>query len=501
MRSTVDEAMWLRLFRQFDGRSATLQGQIKEMLVHAILDGLVASDARLPSSRTLADALSLSRTTVSLALQQMLDHGFLTSRPRSGLYINQDVLTPYLGAAARPASPAAFDWQRRLRITPTAQRNIAKPRDWQSYKYPFVYGQFDRSLFPMGDWRECALESLTAKAIEAWSPDQIDRDFEPLVDQLQRRVLPSRGIWAAREEILVTLGGQQGCYLLADLLMGKATTVGVEDPGFPDARNNFGLRAGTVLPLVIDADGLIPDQPDLPSCDYVYTTPSHQCPTNVTMPLDRREALLATAHAHDLVIIEDDHESELSFTGRPLPALKSLDRDGRVIYVGSLSKTLAHGVRIGFVVAGAELIAELRALRRLNLRHPPANNACAAALFLAQGHRDSLVARLNTHYRDRSAALRSALALHLPGAELAKSAGGSAAWIDLGATLDGPALIEACRQRSVLIETGDVFFASPPARTRYLRLGFSAIPLERITGGIRELAGAIAEVGPLVPGR
>jgi GntR family transcriptional regulator/MocR family aminotransferase len=352
----------------------------------------------------------------------------------------------------------------------------------------------------MNDWRACALESLTVKAIEAWSPDHIDRDFEPLVDQLQRRVLPSRGIWAARDEILVTLGGQQGCYLVADLLMDRSTTVGVEDPGFPDARNNFSLRAGTVQPLAIDADGLIPDQPALAACDYIYTTPSHQCPTNVTMPLHRRDALLAAARSHDLIIIEDDHESELSFTGRPLPALKSLDSDGRVIYVGSLSKTLAHGVRIGFVVAGAELIAELRALRRLNLRHPPANNACAAALFLAQGHRDSFVARLNTQYRDRSAALRAALAHHLPGVAVARSAGGSAAWLDLGGVIDGPALIEACRERSVLIETGDIFFATPPASTRYLRLGFSAIPIERIAAGVGELSAAIAAVGLVADG-
>ena len=494
MRAHNDEAMWSRLFREFDGKGPTLQSRIKEMLVHAILEGFISEGARLPSSRALASALGLSRTTATLALQQMLDHGFLVSRPRSGLYVNREILTPYLGAAAAPARSGAIEWRKRLRLTPTRQRNIAKPRDWQSYKYPFVYGQFDRSLFPVADWRECALDSLNVKAIHVWSPDQIDRDLDPLVEQIQRRFLPSRGIWASPEEILVTVGGQQACYLIADLLMGSRTVVGVEDPGYPDARNNFGLRARSVVPLPIDEGGLIVSRRRLAECDYVYATPSHQCPTNVTMPMDRREALLAAARDLDFVVIEDDHESELSFASRPLPALKSLDRDGRVIYVGSLSKTLAHGVRIGFVVADADLIAELRALRRLNLRHPPANNAYAAALFLAQGHRDSFVARLNTVYRDRRSALMAALNEGPVDWLTAASTGGSAAWVRLPEPVEGPALLQACARRGVVVETGDIFFARAPKRTRFLRLGYSAIPTERIQAGVRELKAAFQEV-------
>jgi GntR family transcriptional regulator / MocR family aminotransferase len=490
MRARNENAMWSRLFREFDGKGPTLQSRIKEMLVHAILEGFVSDRARLPSSRALAEALGLSRTTVTIALQRMLDHGFLVSRPRSGLYVNREILTPYLGAAAAPARPSGIDWRGRLRVAPSRQRNIAKPRDWHSYDYPFVYGQFDRSLFPVADWRECALDSLNVKAIHVWSPDQIDRDLDPLIEQVQRRFLPSRGIWAGREEILVTLGGQQACYLIADLLMGPRTVAGVEDPGYPDARNNFGLRAHRVVPLPIDQGGLIVSRRRLAECDYVYVTPSHQCPTNVTMPLDRREALLAAARELDFVVVEDDHESELNFAGRPLPALKSLDRDGRVIYVGSLSKTLAHGVRIGFVVADAALIAELRALRRLNLRHPPANNAYAAALFLAQGHRDSFVARLNTAYRERRNALLAALAARASEWRTAPSTGGSAAWVTLPEAVDGRALVHACAERGVLIETGDIFFARAPKRTRHLRLGYSAIPADRIDAGVRELKAA-----------
>lgn len=496
MRPATDETMWIRLYREHEGRSDTLQGRVKEMLVRAILDGFVSPDDRLPSSRVLARSLGLSRITVTLALQQMLDHGFVVSRPRSGLYVNREVLTSYLGAnPGRPVARAsAVDWEKRLRIAPSDQRNIAKPPDWQSFRYPFIYGQFDRSLLPIADWRACTHESLTVKAIQEWAPDRIDRDLDFLTEQIQRRCLPSRGIWAARDEILVTVGGQQACFLLADLLMRHGTRVGIEDPGYPDARNNFLMRAGAVVPVPVDDGGLVVGK-QLADLDYVYVTPSHQCPTNVTMPIERREALLEEARKRDFVVVEDDHESELNFEGRPQPALKSLDRHGRVIHVGSLSKTMSHGVRIGFVVADAALIAQLRALRRLNLRHPPSNNAYAAALFLAQGHRDSFVARLNAVYRERRAALLASLARHLPRARVAKAAGGSAAWVTLDRPVEGKSLTEAAARRGVFLETGDIFFASPPRKTRHLRLGYSAIPLERIAPGIAELARAVAETG------
>lgn len=486
----AESTMWLGLFRQFDGKGASLQGQIKEMLVHAILEGFISPDASLPSSRKLSEALGLSRTTVTLAFQRLLDQGFIVSRPRSGLYINREILTPYLGASTTSRGTGKIEWRSRLRIRPSDQRNIVKPVNWQNFKYPFVYGQFDNSLFPIANWRQCALESLTVKAIQAWSPDHIDRDLEALVVQLQRRFLPSRGIWASQNEILVTLGGQQACHLIADLLIGPRTKIGMEDPGYPDARNNFLLRTRHLVPLPIDEGGLRISKRRLAGCNYVYVTPSHQCPTNVTMPLDRREELLKAAADLDIILVEDDHECELSFSSRPLPALKSLDQDGRVIYVGSLSKTLAHGVRIGFIVASADLISELRALRRLNLRHPPANNAYAAAAFLALGHRDSFVAKLNTVYRERRETLMKALRDYAAGWNVRHSTGGSAAWVELPNDVDGSALSAECVNRSVLIEIGDVFFARPPKGTRFLRIGYSAIPTNRISTGIRELKAA-----------
>ncbi|WP_029770736.1 PLP-dependent aminotransferase family protein [Pseudogulbenkiania sp. MAI-1] len=480
--------IWVKLLPRFEGSSATLQGRIKEMMVRSILDGLVPSDAAMPPSRSLAQALGVSRNTVSLALQQLVDKGFLVSRERSGLFVNPNIV---LGQAGRnePDENSGIDlgWRARLKTAVSQQRNIAKPARWQDFAYPFVYGQFDATLMPLVDWRACSRQSLLVPAVRQWSQDHVDRDHPGLVSQIQHRLLPARGIVAQRDQILVTAGAQMACYLLAQVLMDSETVVGMEDPGYPDARNNFALRSGRVLPLAIDEQGLLPSR-KLGQCDYVYVTPSHQCPTSVTMPLARRQALLDMARKKNVVLFEDDHESELNFSGRPLPALKSLDSDGRVIYLGSLSKTLAHGLRLGYIVAAPELIRELRALRRLLMRHVPSNNAHIASLFIAQGYHDAFIRKLNVTYRERRGVLLEALARWLPDCTVSLAHGGSGAWVQGPEGLDATVLAQVAQARGVLIEPGSVFFARPTAaQNRCFRMGYSAIPSAAIEAGVREL--------------
>lgn len=409
------ELMWLRLLQGFSEPSRTLRRQLCGMLVQAVAQGFLAPGAALLASRTLAAALGLSRTIVTLALQALTDRGILIGRQRSGYFVAPPLTAASIAAQAdhQALAVAAGDWQARLQIRPSAQRNIIKPTDWQGQPYPFIYGQFDGALFPFRDWRACALESLQPQAVRRWAPDHLDRDDAALVDQIHRRLLPARGIWVERDEILITCGVQQASFLLAMLLIGPDTRVGIEDPGYPDARNNFSLRSAQVDALPVDGDGLVLG-PKLANCEYFYVTPSHQCPTTVTMPLARRQALLAMAQRDDFVVIEDDHESELNFGGQPTPALKSLDRSQRVLYLGSLSKTLAHGLRLGYVVAPAALVRELRALRRLMMRHVPTNNQQSAASFIAHGYHEAYLRKLNRAYRDRAAALHTALARYAP---------------------------------------------------------------------------------------
>lgn len=480
--------IWVKLLPRFEGSSATLQGRIKEMMVRSILDGLVPLNAAMPPSRSLAQALGVSRNTVSLALQLLVDKGFLVSRERSGLFVNPDIV---LGQARRndigEAPGGALGWSARLKTAISQQRNIVKPVNWQEFAYPFVYGQFDATLMPITDWRACSQQSLLAPAVRQWSQDHVDRDHPGLVSQIQHRLLPARGIVAQRDQILVTAGAQMACYLLAQVLMDSNTVVGMEDPGYPDARNNFALRCGRVVSLAVDEQGLLPSR-KLGQCDYVYVTPSHQCPTSVTMPMERRLALLEMARNNNVVLFEDDHESELNFLGRPLSALKSLDVDGRVIYLGSLSKTLAHGLRLGYIVAAPELIRELRALRRLLMRHVPSNNAHIASLFIAQGHHDAFIRKLNVTYRERRRVLLDALARWLPECSVSQADGGSGAWVQGPVGLDATALAHAALARGVLIEPGNVFFASPTAaQRRCFRMGYSAITSEAIEAGVREL--------------
>lgn len=489
MRSSQEvTGVWIKLFPRFSSSSGTLQGQVREMMVHSILMGLVPAGAAIPPSRALAQALGVSRNTVSLAQQMLVDKGFLVSRERSGLFVNRDIL---LGQASKaegqPSPDTILDWSSRLTSSFERQRNIIKPANWQDYAYPFVYGQFDASLMPLKDWRDCAHQALFVPAVKKWAQDHIDRDSEALLEQIQHRLLPARGILARREEILVTAGAQMACYLLANVLVDRQTVVGIEDPGYPDARNNFLLRSDHVKALPIDADGLIASRA-MGQCAYVYVTPSHQCPTTVTMSLERRQEILELAKKRDVVLFEDDHESELNFSGRPLPALKSLDTDGRVIYLGSLSKTLAHGLRIGFIVAPAELIRELRALRRLIMRHAPANNAHTASLFIAQGHHDAFIRKLNVTYRERRALLTSAFSKYLPQFCIMPSQGGSGAWVKGPDNLNSQVLAEQCAMRGVLIEPGDIFFKkSSPRSQSHFRLGYSAIQGSLIDAGVLEL--------------
>ncbi len=489
MKIRSDNVMWGRLFTLSSHSHTSLQRQLREQLVSAILNGHIAADQPLPSSRELAKHLNVARNTVVHAYQLLVDEGYLVARERSGFYVNGQILA---GRAQVPATDRINlrvrpDWARRIKFKPSVQRNIVKPQDWNDYAYPFIYGQPDPSLIPVNDWRECCREAQSVASIQYTSRDRMDRDDILLLEQIQNRILPRRGIWASKEEILVTMGAQQALYLLAHLLVAHGDRVGLEDPGYPDARNIFSERTSNIVGMQIDDDGLVVTE-ELMQCDYLYVTPSHQSPTTVTMPMKRRELLLQLAGQSNCVIIEDDYEIETNYVGSPTPALKSLDRGDRVLYVGSLSKTVAPGLRIGYLVAPPALIKEARALRRLMVRHPPANNQRILALFLSLGHYDAMLHRLTGCYRERWRVMGDALSDYLPRMQKTRTVGGTSYWMKGPASLDSSELLERAVIESILFEPGDVFFLSEDAPKNYLRLGFSSIPTHRIEPGIRRLA-------------
>jgi GntR family transcriptional regulator/MocR family aminotransferase len=239
--------------------------------------------------------------------------------------------------------------------------------------------------------------------------------------------------------------------------------------------------------LPVDEKGLVPNE-SFNACDVVFTTPSHQFPTTVTMPLERRLELLKRAARHDVLIIEDDYEFETNYVNEPCPALKSLDDEGRVIYVGSLSKTLFPGLRLGFLVAPANVVAQARALRRLMVRHAPNNNQRTAALFLSLGHHDTLIRRLHRAYRSRWEVMGEALNRHLPDASRVPSFGGTSFWVKGPQRLDSEEMAREAAARGVLIEPGRIAFGAADAPRNFYRLAFSSIDESKIEPGIRILS-------------
>ena len=495
MQNRHEQIMWSRLFQISTERKMSYQRQLRETIVTAILDNKLPMEVALPSSRELSRHLGIARNTVVLAYQQLIDEGYLVSRERSGYYINKTMLQ----GRVNPQPPADDnnhdqpDWNSHIKFRPSLQRNIVKPVDWKKYPYPFLFGQLDPALFPVADWRECCRQALSVSDIQDVTPDHIDTDDPLLIEQIQARILPRRGVWASRDEILITMGAQQALYILADLLINKDTQLGIENPGYADARNIFQLKTPKVVGLQIDGSGLVPGDA-VNQCDFVYMTPSHQSPTTVTLPLARRKQLLDDAGKHDFLIVEDDYESEINFIGEPTPALKSLDNRERVIYIGSLSKTLAPGLRLGYMVGSRELIAEARALRRLMVRHPPTNNQRLVALFLSMGHHDSLIHRLSKTYQERWQVMGDALNQHLPESTRIPSFGGTSYWVEGPQQLDTRELKNRARQQGILIESGDICFMQEDPPQNFLRLGYSSIASKQIEPGIRKLADLIHQM-------
>ncbi|MCA0432381.1 MAG: PLP-dependent aminotransferase family protein [Proteobacteria bacterium] len=480
------------------GEYSSLQAQIREALVSAILDRKLDQSEPVPSTRKMAKSLGVSRNTVVLAYQGMLDDGYLVARERSGYYVAdkalEDTAPALRQAKVKPASVPAADVARHFKLKPAALENTVKPLNWQDFPYPFIYGQVDHTLFPLAEWRECTRQALGKRWLGAWTNDSWASDDPLLVEQIRRRILPRRGIMASDDEILVTLGAQNALYLLTELLVDGTTRVGLEEPGFPDARNMFRLKTSNISFLPVDDHGLLVS-PALDNLDLLFTTPSHQFPTTVTMPLERRMALLKKAQEKNFLIIEDDYEFETNYVNEPCPALKSLDDDGRVVYVGSLSKTLFPGLRLGFLVGPKELVAEARALRRLMVRHAPSNNQRAAALFLSLGHHDTLIRRLHKAYRQRWEIMGKALADHLPMSSRNPSFGGTAYWVKGPPRLDSERLAKAALERGIFIEPGRLTFGGKTPPQNYFRLAFSSIDDKKIEPGIKLLAETIRALG------
>lgn len=485
------------LLRVDDQSSLSLQAQLRTRIIEAIDKGALPIGAKLPSSRRLAEELGVGRNTVFLAYQQLIAEGHLTARERSGVFIAERPLISrgagvIVGGDERKTRSKSGE---RMRLTVREAREYRHPPDWQKYRYPFIEGCYDRSLFPVAEWREASRLALAVAEVEKWSTDNGDADDAGLIDQIRTKLLPRRGISAGSDEILITAGEQQALSLIIELFAWPSCLAGVEEPGLREIPELLRLRGAAVEAIPVDDEGLVTAKLQ-GGYDLVYATPSRQRPTGVTMSLERRKQLIEAAHAKDFLVIEDDFECELNYLHESLPSLYALDNGARVIYAASLSKVLAPGLRLGFLVAPPDVIAAARRLRDLTTRRPSPNNQRTAAFFLSLGHYDAMLSRLSAVFEERLIALRDALNHYRPlSIAIPPVAGGTAYWVRGPEDMDAERLVAMAEERGILIEPAKHFFGEGAQQRNMFRLGVTSLPVEKIRPGIALLSQAMRDLG------
>lgn len=475
-------------------RNGTLQQRIRQLVVEGVVAGRFRAGEKMPSSRGLANHLGISRITVTLAYTDLVASDYLTARGRSGYFVSDTApMQPEFEVVPKDSGPQV-DYDALIGARFSRLAGLARPADWASFRYPFIYGQADASLFDHQNWRQCALRALGKRDFEALTSDYYERDDPLLIEMILHNILPRRGIDARASEVLLTLGAQNALWLAGQVLLQDGRRAVLENPCYPSLRGILAQTGCDFSTVKVDENGLVPGS--IPAgADVVFTTASHHCPTNATMPLARRRELLQAASDQDFLIVEDDYDFEMSFLKAVSPALKSMDPEGRVIYVGSFSKSIFPGMRLGYIVAPEGFIREARALRATVLRHPPGHIQRTAAYFLSLGHYDALVNRMKQAFKRRRQVMFDAIAAH--GLTIAGQGGlgGSCFWMKAPEHVDTEDLALRLREKGVLIEPGRAFFAPGDAPRNYYRLAYSTITIGRIAEGVRLIAAAIAETG------
>lgn len=327
-----------------------LSGEIYRQARRAIVSNMLRPGDSLPPSRELARGLNVARATVVIAYERLAAEGFIQSRQGAGTFVScwhSPAHKPPATSRSRALEPRAV-WE--AIPLPTAFDQPAE--------FDFRTGLPDVSLFPHKHWRRLITQALRAGEVGPDSSYRSPAGHPALRDSIARHIGVSRGINASAEDLVITHGTQQAIDLLSRVLLAPGDQVAVEDPGYEAPRRAFEAAGARVVGVPVDDEGLVVEA--LPAgIRAVYVTPSHQYPMSVTMTLARRRALLDWADRNGAAIIEDDYEGEFRFKGHPLEALQTLDAAGRVVYIGSFSKTLLPTLRLGFVVVPISLRAAM----------------------------------------------------------------------------------------------------------------------------------------------
>jgi GntR family transcriptional regulator / MocR family aminotransferase len=488
-----------------------LHRQLREHLRGAILDGRLAAGTRLPSTRTLARLLRVTRTVTCSAYDELVAEGYLEARPGSGTYVGRDL--PAVMPARRPVSEVAPRWLAQApagasappeALVPdvphapflahtahTTQDDGTAPRT-----VAFRLGMPSVSSLPPRIWREAWRPVTRRLPPDGYSPP--DEGEWPLRCALAPYLGRSRGLACTAEDILITAGATHALDLIARACLAGGAAAAVEDPGHPAARHVLLTRGGRVIPVPVDEDGLRVEQ--LPqgaaAPPLVYTTPSHQYPLGGRLSGARRLALLAWAEATDSLIVEDDYDSEFRFDSAPLPALASLDGAGRVAYVGTFSKVLTPALRVGYLVAPPPLRRRVAQLQYLTYEYVPWPLQQMLATFIAHGHLERHIRRMRQRYAQHRRALAQAL---VPVAHLARLRGleaGMHACLELHPRLDAALVVRRARGRGVLVTPLDAYYVGVPDRSGLL-LGYGSLDIPDIIHGATILREVIEQVSAM----
>ena len=486
------------------GRS--LQEQLFDQFVAQLAEGLLRPGMRMPATRQLASDLGVSRNTVVLTYERLVAEGFIEMRPPLGAFVTTRGVPgaavappaasnpPYDEAAAPPRAarvPTRFRGQMHALRSPCAD----------GVEFDFWVGRPDPRLFPAQAWRKLVDTSLAQMQHGDGSYGE-PAGLRSLRAAVAAHVGATRGIVCGAGDVIITNGIQEGLNIVARLLLAPGTGVGMESPGYAGAANVFAGFGARVLPLEVDAEGAVPDA--LPTdCAMVYLTPAHQYPSGVALSAPRRRAWLRWARGSGGFVVEDDYDSDFSFDATPLPAMKAEDRDDCVIYLGTFSKSLAAGLRLGYLIAPRVLHDAAVAIKGLMTNGSPWLLQASLAAFIDSGEFAHHLRRLRKHYAARRDALAAALARHFGGdAPRGSHAGMHLVW-QAPAALPAAALIEALARAAGVgvysLRSGNAWLdaGSPAERwARSLLFGYAALDEREIATAIARLAAALSPNPP-----
>ncbi|MCL2826883.1 MAG: PLP-dependent aminotransferase family protein [Eggerthellaceae bacterium] len=460
--------------------------QIYESFKCDILEGAYTYGQRLPSIRKLASDLDVARNTVESAYRQLMQEGFVSSRPGSGYWVEQ--LSTHEGAVSTSAheSVSAFGSHERQLIAGTH-----KPP--APCLYDFSFDNLEEDAFPFDTWRRLtadALYSVEAQGACCYHDNQGDYLLRLNIANHLRK---SRGVRCFPEQVVIQAGTQAALLNLMQLFDPSKDTVAMEEPGFEGARIVFEQCGFDVIPCPVH-QGFSAYLRFLSTSDtkLCFSTPSNQFPTGAVMPKHARLQLLEWAQAHDAYILEDDCCREFSYKPRPVPSLQSLDTNHRVIYLGTFSKSLSPALRVSYLVLPPELLDRWKQHFRLYHSAVPWLSQVVLRRFIAEGHWEKLLRRAHTRNKRKYEALVAAIGAFMKGkVELWESGTGLHVLVRVRDGRSEQQLVGLAREAGVgVYETSRYWMGADPLRGQHILIGFSSIREEDIAPGIQALAQA-----------